>query len=218
MKYIVGIDEAGRGPLAGPVAIGIVTVPKNIEHRVFNIFRELNREKRKSKTNLSIHRGRIRWVKDSKQLNEKKREEIFEKIKKETKAGKLKYAVGFGSVELIDKEGITRAIAYAIARVIRKFKTKPSQMKVLLDGSLKAPKKFKNQKTIIKGDEKEMIIALASICAKVLRDRLMKRLAKKYPKYGFEIHKGYGTKAHIRAIKKYGLSKIHRKSFCKKFV
>jgi ribonuclease HII len=86
---------------------------------------------------------------------------------------------------------------------------------VLLDGGLKAPVEFKNQKTIIKGDEKEMVIALASICAKVLRDRKMNLLAKKYSNYGFEKHKGYGTKGHYEAIKKYGMLSVHRKSFLK---
>jgi ribonuclease HII len=87
--------------------------------------------------------------------------------------------------------------------------------KVLLDGSLKAPRRYVNQKTIIRGDDIEPVISLASICAKVLRDRKMTRLAKKYPRYGFEVHKGYGTKAHYKAIKKHGFSQEHRRSFLK---
>ncbi|MEK7567509.1 MAG: ribonuclease HII [Patescibacteria group bacterium] len=197
MKYIVGIDEAGRGPLAGPVTIGIVTIPKNVRHSVFNIFRGLKRG---------------RGFRDSKKLSPQKREEIFEKIKNEKI---IEFAVMFGSVRDIDKFGITRAIAKAIARGLKKLKINPKNSEILLDGSLKAPKGFKNQKTIIKGDEKNLLIALASIVAKVFRDKLMKRLAKKHTKYEFEINKGYGTKKHISLIKKHGLSSIHRKTFCK---
>ena len=94
----------------------------------------------------------------------------------------------------------------------------PDMARVLLDGGLKAPVEFKNQKTIIKGDEREMVIALASICAKVLRDRKMNLLGKKHPKYGFEVHKGYGTKKHYQAIRKYGLLPVHRRSFLRKIL
>ncbi len=188
--YLVGIDEAGRGPLAGPVAVGVAVIP-------------------------SVYLKKWGRIKDSKQLSERKRAEIFEKIKKDNN---LKYAVSFGSVIDIDNLGITRAIAFAMARALESLKIKPENSLILLDGSLKAPEKYKNQKTIIKGDEKKTIIALASIAAKVSRDKLMVRLAKKYPKYDFHIHKGYGTKKHINSIKKYGLSKIHRKSFCKNYI
>jgi len=201
MKYIVGIDEAGRGPLAGPVAVGIVVVPKNVKHSVFNIFGEL-----------FISAGKIR---DSKKLSQKKREEIFERIKGEARLGKLKYAVNFGSVKEIEKEGISRAIKKAMVRALKTLKVNPKEVTVLLDGSLKAPIEFKNQKTIIKGDEKETIIALASIVAKVLRDRKMTVLSKKYPKYNFDIHKGYGTAKHILYIKKFGRSPIHRLTYLK---
>ncbi len=189
-ERLVGIDEAGRGPLAGPVAVGVIAIGK---------------------------KDLLKWgrVRDSKQLGEKKREEIFEKIKNEAKNSSLRFAVSFGSVKEIDDTGITRATALGVARALQKLKLNPKNTKILLDGSLRAPSKFKNQKTIIKGDEKETIIALASIVAKVSRDRLMVRLSKKHSKYGFEIHKGYGTEKHIAFIRKFGLSKIHRKSFCR---
>ncbi len=186
MKYIVGIDEAGRGPLAGPVSVGIVAMNE---------------------------KDLLKWgrIKDSKQLREEKREEVFKKLKNN------KFIVCYGSVKEIDSLGITRAIALAIERGLKNLKINVNST-ILLDGSLKAPKEFKNQKTIIKGDEKETIIALASIVAKVSRDRLMKKLSKKYPKYELGIHKGYGTKKHISLIKKFGLSALHRRSFCKNYI
>ena len=202
-KLLVGIDEAGRGPLAGPVAVGIMVVPKNIEHRVFNILTE------------GISIGKKGKYKDSKKLTEKKREEAFREIKKLTKKGVLKYAVLFGSVNEIDEKGISRSIALVIERGLKKINLNPKNTEIRLDGSLKAPKEYTNQKTIIKGDEKELVIALASIVAKVERDRLMIRLARKYPNYYLEIHKGYGTENHRNSIRKFGLSKVHRKSFCK---
>jgi ribonuclease HII len=103
----------------------------------------------------------------------------------------------------------------AISQGLNKIKLDPNKCQVLLDGSLKAPKEFINQKTIIKGDEKEKIIAWASILAKVSRDSIMTKYHKKFPQYGFQIHKGYGTDKHRTAISKYGLSEIHRKTFCK---
>lgn len=203
-NIVVGIDEAGRGPLAGPVAVGVIALPKNIRHSVSNIFREL--------------KGVSGKVRDSKQLTAGKREEMFKKIQKQARAGKLKYAVSFGSVKMINKEGIIRAVAYTMARALRSLKINSSQAEVLLDGSLKAPKEFKNQKTIVKGDEKEMIIALASICAKVLRDRKMVQLAEKYPKYNFDVHKGYGTAKHLSKIRKFAPCALHRRSFLRKIL
>jgi ribonuclease HII len=200
-KFIIGIDEAGRGPLAGPIAVGAFSV--------------------RSKDILKIFKG----VKDSKQLSEKQREEWFRKIKDEINRSKangdipeVSFAVSFSSAGVIDEKGITHATKTALNRCLKRLEKKdfaPLKCRVLLDGSLYAPSRYMNQKTIIDGDAKEPIIALASICAKVLRDRKMKRLAKKYPKYGFEIHKGYGTKAHYRAIRKHGPSAIHRRSFLK---
>jgi ribonuclease HII len=191
IKYIIGIDEAGRGPIAGPVSVGCCVIKKN------NLVPEA----------LS--------VKDSKKLSEKKREEWLEWM---NKTKEVRYTVAMIGSEVIDEIGITGAIKLAIKRVlyrIEKLGIAPEEVMVLLDGGLKAPEKYINQETIIKGDEKEPTIALASIVAKVTRDKYMVKLSKEYQNYGLEKHKGYGTKAHYEAIQKLGLSKIHRRSFCK---
>jgi ribonuclease HII len=191
---LIGIDEAGRGPLAGPIAVGAFAV----------------RSKRILK--------RFLGVKDSKQLSRKQREEWFEKIKEEKKKGNVHYAVSFCRAEVIDAHGLTWATAASLNRCLKKLEKKSAAMpesRVLLDGSLHASTRYLNQTTIIDGDSKEPIIALASICAKVLRDRKMTRFAKEFPVYGFEIHNGYGTKSHYRAIRKHGLSPLHRRSFLK---
>lgn len=201
MKFIVGIDEAGRGPLAGPVSVGLVVFPKILRHRVSKDFGEL-----------VVSESRF---KDSKKLSQKRREEILTKIKKLEKKSDFRYVVSFGSVEEIDEQGITRAIALAMARGLKKLKLDYKNAEIYLDGSLRAPQEFKNQKTIIKGDEKELVISLASIVAKVSRDKLMVQLSKKYDKYDLEIHKGYGTENHRALILKHGTCEIHRKSFCK---
>lgn len=188
--FVVGIDEAGRGPLAGPVAVGACFIRASDARKLVGI-------------------------RDSKQLTEKAREEWFVRMKKWKKDGIIDYAVCFASVQVIDKRGIVFAVRDALARALGRLAPDPRKTKVLLDGGLKAPEVFKNQQTIIKGDEKESAIALASIAAKVSRDRLMKRLAKKYPSYSFEIHKGYGTAVHRTAIRAFGLSPEHRISFCR---
>ncbi|KKS95032.1 MAG: ribonuclease H, partial [Candidatus Giovannonibacteria bacterium GW2011_GWB1_43_13] len=124
----------------------------------------------------------------------------------------------------IDKKGISHALRLAVRRCIDKLKTRlpdgqveNSKLKIVLDGSLYAPPEY-NQRTIIKGDEKIPIIAAASIIAKVTHDRKMVRLAKKYPKYSFHIHKGYGTKLHYKLVKKHGLCDIHRRSYCSRLI
>ncbi len=193
-KIIIGIDEAGRGPLAGPVAVGAFAI--------------------KSKEVLKYFKG----VKDSKQLSAKQREVWFGEIKRLRALNKIGFAVSFSSEVVIDRQGISKAVALSIARCLKKL-TKQGfcvpRSEIKLDGLLKAPIKYKNQRTIIGGDESEPLIALASICAKVLRDRKMGSLAKKYPHYGLEIHKGYGTKKHYAAISKYGVAEFHRKSYLK---
>jgi len=195
LTHLIGIDEVGRGPIAGPVAVGACGVAIKDLKKIQKIFK---------------------GVKESKQLSEKQREEWFAKIQEVARVGLATYAVTFQSEKIIDTKGLSFAIKKALHVSLMKVgKGSPRQIKVLLDGGLKAPVEFTNQKTIIKGDEKEMVIALASICAKVLRDRKMNALAKKYPKYGFELHKGYGTKKHYGAIRKYGVLGIHRKSFLK---
>lgn len=192
IKYLIGIDEVGRGPIAGPVAVGAFVYLKPKAKRLF------------------------RGVKESKQLTEEKREEWFEKIEKAKKNGLIDFAVTFQSEKVIDERGISFAIKKALAMSLAKLKLDSDDVQVLLDGGLKAPPEYENQKTIIKGDVKEQVIALASICAKVTRDRKMRALAKKYPEYGFDVNKGYGTRRHYEAIKKNGLTNLHRRSFLQK--
>ena len=192
-KFLVGIDEAGRGPLAGPVSVGAVCVPADFDFSV------------------------LEGAKDSKQMTEKAREIIFKKMQELKKSGAINFVVALSSAQTIDTKGIVPAIRTALDGAIGMLKVNPAECKVLLDGGLKAPVEYTNQETIIKGDAKEKVIALASIAAKVLRDRHMVKIAEKYPQFGFEIHKGYGTKKHSNAIKEFGLSEIHRRSFCKAF-
>ncbi len=203
MKFVIGIDEAGRGPLAGPVAVGIVVAPIDFDIR---------------KAFPGVH--------DSKQLTEKKREEIYMQL--QVASGKLKIKVGqdangkikeeirylvvFASAEVIDTKGITYAVRSSIYKGIRKLGVLPHECHILLDGLLKAPPEY-SQTTIVGGDASDAIISLASIAAKVERDRLMRRLAKKHPGYGFEQHKGYGTPGHLAALSQFGPCAIHRKTF-----
>ncbi len=194
MKYTIGIDEVGRGPIAGPVAVGAFVI---LDDEVVSEFK---------------------GVKESKQLSFKKREFWFEKIVEFKNLNKVNFSVNFQSEKVIDSMGISHAIKTCLENSLNDLQLDPKEAEVLLDGGLKAPDKFKNQKTIIKGDEKEVVIALASICAKVLRDRTMIEFSKKYDKYSFEKHMGYGTKAHYEAIGKYGLTPIHRASFLSKFL
>lgn len=197
-RFLIGIDEVGRGPIAGPVAVGAFCIPLKNLIKVRRIFK---------------------GTKESKQLSESQREGWFNIIQQTQKNGLVDFAVTFQNEKVIDNKGLSYAIRHALtlslSKVLNNLKTPPNQVQVLLDGGLKAPVEFINQKTIIKGDEKELVIALASICAKVLRDRKMNALAKKYPQYGFERHKGYGTRGHYEAMKKNGTLLIHRKTFLK---
>jgi len=187
--YTVGIDEAGRGPLAGPVAVGVVIAPKNFNKKL------------------------LTGVRDSKKLSHAQREAWFEKLKVWKKEGELDYAVALVSAHIIDTKGITFAIKKGMKECLKKVKADSTACEVLLDGSLKAPEEFKHQKTIIKGDDKIPLISLASIAAKVTRDRKMLQMAKVYPKYNFEVHKGYGTAFHRHQIQILGPCEIHRQSF-----
>lgn len=198
-KFIVGIDEVGRGPLAGPVAVGACLVSVLKIKRLFT-------------------EGFFKDIRDSKKLSEKKRKEWLSRINERKGNVDLNYGVAFVSSKIIDVKGISYSLRLAIKKSLRKLKVDPLRTMVFLDGGLKAPKEFNFQKTIIKGDEKEPIISLASIVAKVARDRKMIFHSKKFPQYGFEIHKGYGTLLHRQKIKKHGLSELHRKSFCKNVV
>lgn len=205
---IIGIDEAGRGPLAGPVTVGMFEADQQMGKWLLK----------------NIFQNKLR---DSKKLSEKKREEIYKKLLVLKKSGRVNFKVVHISNKVIDKIGISKAVQKGITQSLkyltplasrgpspRSSRGAGEKILIRLDGLLKAPKEFENQKTIIKGDEKDIWIACASIVAKVSRDRLMTRLARQYPHYNFEIHKGYGTLAHRQLIKKHGLSPLHRISFC----
>jgi ribonuclease HII len=201
-KFVIGIDEVGRGPIAGPVAVGAFVVL----------------EADATKRRIIMHRL-FKGAKESKQLSPEAREKWFTVIEKARADGHIDFHVAFQSNKVIDSKGISHAIRTALAETLEKFISihgfSPDQCSMLLDGGLKAPTHFINQKTIIKGDAKESVIALASICAKVMRDRMMVAYAKKYPSYGFEVHKGYGTKKHYAVIRKMGVTSLHRKSWIK---
>ncbi len=187
-KYIVGIDEVGRGPIAGPVSVCACVIEQKHQQQV---------------------RKRLRGITDSKQLNEQQRESFFVNIQDLRKKGLLDYAISHVSARVIDNKGISFAIKTALARSLKKLDLDTNNTFVYLDGSLSAPIHF-HQETVIKGDQKIFHIAVASVIAKVLRDRKMCRYAKKYPQYGFERHKGYGTAQHRALVKKHGISPFHR--------
>lgn len=189
MRYVIGVDEAGRGALAGPVAIGLVAVPER-----FVVAREFP------------------GVADSKQLTPRARDVLFRELRRRADDGDLLFCVRYSGAPVIDRRGLTRAVASATARGVRFLAPEPDGVSVLLDGLLYAPPEYRQQ-TIIGGDESVPLISLASIAAKVLRDRLMTRFSRQFPEYGFDIHKGYGTKAHYAALKKHGPSDIHRRLF-----
>jgi ribonuclease HII len=185
-KVVVGLDEAGRGPLAGPVVAAAVSIIPNSKFQ-------------------------IPKLRDSKKLTLKKREEFFKII---TETSNIKWGIGKVSEKVIDKINIFEATKLAMKRAIksleRKLKRKANFL--ILDGNFKIDLKIP-QKSIVRGDEKVLSCAMASIIAKVTRDRIMEKYAKKFPEYGFEKHKGYGTKFHLKMLKKYGPCKIHRRSF-----
>ncbi|MCU0660464.1 MAG: ribonuclease HII [Candidatus Pacebacteria bacterium] len=198
-EYVVGIDEAGRGPIAGPVAVGAVL----FDTEVFDALRES---------------GTFTKLRDSKKLSEKKREEWYATLQSWVKDGRAKMSVALVAGEMIDRYGIAVCIRRGIDGVLKKVAADPEHTQVLLDGGIRAPKQFLEQKTIIKGDEKEPIIALASIVAKVSRDRKMSAYAKEFEHYGFEMHKGYGTKLHYEKIQQKGITVIHRRTFLTKLL
>ena len=180
VKVIVGVDEAGRGPLAGPVVAAACILPRAY----------INKE-----------------INDSKQLSEKKREELFEIIKKDA----IAFGVGIVSAEEIDKLNIYEATKKAMKEAIANLK---HEFDLILTDAMPLTGYDVEVIPIIKGDAKALPIAAASIIAKVTRDHMMVELGKKYPEYGFEVHKGYGTKKHMDALKKYGAIKgVHRYSY-----
>ncbi len=192
ITHVIGIDEAGRGPLAGPVAVGVAIVPVDFDFE------------------------RIPGVGDSKKVSAKNREAIFRRAKLLKKQGVLDYAVALISAKIIDNIGISKAVQKGIETCLSSLRPNPKLVEVKLDGLLKAPTEFTEQETIIKGDAKEKVIGLASILAKVTRDAHMCKMAEKYPTYAFEVHKGYGTALHRAKIRQNGPSKAHRRSFVRK--
>lgn len=184
-KCVCGVDEAGRGPLAGPVCAAAVILPEGLV---------------------------IEGLDDSKKLSEKKREALYDIIIENAVA----YGIAFGSVEEIEEVNILGATYLAMCRAVEKLNGKADY--VLIDGNRFPPMLNINGECIVKGDSNSMSVAAASILAKVTRDRLLLEYAEKYPEYGFEKHKGYGTKAHIEAIKRYGVTDIHRPSFLTKLL
>ena len=181
-KSVCGVDEAGRGPLAGPVCAAAVILPEGVI---------------------------IDGVNDSKKLSEKKRESLFDVIREQA----LSYSIAYATVDEIEEINILNATMLAMRRAIDGLDIKADY--AMIDGN-KIPPIDIDAECIVKGDAKSMSIACASILAKVSRDRLLYKYAEEYPMYGFDKHKGYGTKAHREAILKYGPCTYHRKSFLKK--
>ncbi len=180
---ICGVDEAGRGPLAGPVCAAAVILPEHLE---------------------------LPGLNDSKKLTDKKRRELFPIIKEQAVA----YGIGYASHEEIDELNILQATFFAMKRALQQLEGKAEL--ALIDGNRETDFGLPVM-TVVKGDARSASIAAASILAKVSRDDIMLELAKEYPGYGFEVHKGYGTKAHYEALRTLGCSPIHRRTFLKKF-
>lgn len=180
---LCGIDEAGRGPLAGPVAAGAVILPKDC---------------------------RILYLNDSKKLSEKRREELFLEIKEKA----VSWSVGLAMPERIDEINILQATYEAMRAAVAGLSVVPD---LLLNDAVTIPGLPMKQVPIIKGDAKSVSIAAASILAKVTRDHMMVEYDKLYPEYGFDRHKGYGTAAHLAALREFGPTPIHRRTFLKNF-
>lgn len=182
---ICGIDEAGRGPLAGPVVVAAAIMPRQ---------------------------SMIEGVNDSKKISEKKREALYEIIINEA----ISYGVGIVDQREIDRVNILNATKEALTMAVKELNPRPEL--IIVDALTKIDTDGIPYRSIVKGDAKCYSISAASIIAKVTRDRIMRQWDEIYPQYGFIKHKGYGTAEHIKAIKEYGLSPIHRRSFTKKFV
>lgn len=185
---LIGIDEAGRGPLAGPLVVAGVLMAVGADLRDF-----------------------FHGIRDSKKLTEKKREEWYRKI---IACRALTHAFAVIAPATVDATNIYKSAQSGAFSVYKKLAAENDGIHVMLDGSLHLPREI-SQETIIKGDEKIPLISAASIVAKVTRDRMMRRLHKKFPHYSFDTNKGYGTLAHMASIRRYGLTPIHRVTFCK---
>ena len=184
-KYVAGLDEAGRGALAGPVCVGVVILPDDNSHLMRN----------------------LSGVRDSKQLTPRKRDQLLPRIKEIARA----WGIGFASADEIDSLGIVPATRLAACRALEAMSFLPDFL--LTDFRLELPELDVSQTALVKGDQRSLSIASASILAKTARDTLIVELDPQYPQYGFLRHKGYGTLAHRRMIAKLGFSPIHRKTF-----
>ncbi len=183
VQLICGVDEAGRGPLAGPVCAAAVILPRDLQ---------------------------IPGLTDSKKLTDKKRRELFPVIQEQA----IAYGIGLASEQEIDEINILQATFLAMRRALDQLSVRPDL--TLIDGNRETDFGLP-VKTVVKGDSLSANIAAASILAEVTRDNIMIQMSEQYPEYGFEIHKGYGTKAHYAALTEHGASPVHRRSFLKKF-
>ncbi len=206
MRQVIGIDEAGRGSLAGPVVVGAVYMPEDFDWQsVFSLIARPGR----------AGRGEAPRLRDSKQLSAQQREKIFAHL---TEHGMLRHAVGIRSARDVDEIGIVNAANEALASalaVLSEVLPAAGQAHLLLDAGLAAPS-ARSQESFVRGDERIPAIAFASIIAKVSRDALLEELGEAYPEYGLGAHKGYGTLAHRKVIQRLGLSPEHRASFCRR--
>jgi ribonuclease HII len=193
-NFLIGIDEAGRGALAGPVCVGAVLTPTGFDWE--------------EGFALVTKRGKPR-LRDSKQLSAQQRDILYGYI---TAHNELKHASAFVDASIIDTIGIVPACHEAAAKAVQDIGISPSRASVLLDAGLRVPSRW-SQESFIRGDENIPAIAFASIIAKVTRDRYMETLPPKYSAYNFAQHKGYGTQAHLKAIRSLGSSVIHRRTF-----
>jgi ribonuclease HII len=193
--WIVGIDEVGRGPLAGPVYVCAVAMP------------------------LSLYKN-MKWkgLRDSKQLTPAAREKWHTAALRLQQSGNLHIGISYRNASSIDMHGISASIRSCIVSALAQLGLEPSDCKILLDGGLKAPGIYTQQQTIIRGDDSQKIISLASVVAKVTRDNVMRKWHKKYDAYGFYENKGYGTGRHQQALQTHGPTPIHRKSFLKRIL
>ena len=197
VEWQIGIDEAGRGALAGPVCVGAVLYPDDLDW--------------KEAFSLVTKRGKPK-LRDSKQLTAQQRDILFDYI---TAHGRLRHASAFVDAKTIDEIGIVNAANEAAAVAVQELGIRPSRVEVLLDAGLRVPGKW-SQESFIRGDERMPAIALASIVAKVTRDRFMEDLAETHAAYRFDEHKGYGTADHRKRIKREGVCELHRVTFCTK--
>ncbi len=202
IKYVIGIDEVGRGPLAGPVLVTAALIPSKFVKKI---------------PNKKIP------LRDSKKLSKAHREEWFKFL---TKHLSVRFAYAYISPQRIDEINIREASNLAASRacekLLKRFPLTSKETPIFLDGGLYldyAPKLSKfSQKTVTRGDQKIPAVQCAAIIGKVIRDRKMVKLHEQYPQYGFDAHKGYGTQKHCQAIRTHGLSKVHRRTFCRKFL